>query len=148
MAKSSKFSAVLKAVAWIGPLAVQAVRSISKNPELLDTIKEQATWLSGLRGGTGDDQLETIQVLRDQVAYLAESADDDDEARKAEEWSQRLDRCERAARILQAPGAPKADRTALTKKVNALRSEIFSAFITEQAEDAEKGAVAERDHGV
>lgn len=147
MAKSSTFSAVLKAVSWIGPFAAQAVTSISKDPEVLRTIKEQAARLAKPRGGTSEEQLKTIEVLRDQVTYLAESADDDDEARRAEEWSQRLDRCERAARILQAPGASKADRTALTKKVGALRSEIFSAFIVEQAEDAEKDAVAERDPG-
>ena len=43
---------------------------------------------------------------------------------------------EQAVRLVQAPGATRKDRKALKTRVDALRSEIVTAFIQEQGEDA------------
>jgi len=139
---ASKFSKVLKAAGVIGPIALKAVQTITKDPEILRTDKEQAAKLAKPTGGTPTDLLETIGVLRTQVSYLEDSADDAEETRRAVGWTRRLDNCERAAQILAAPGASKADRAALRKKVGELRSEIFEAFLVEKAEDMEKDEVA------
>ena len=79
-----------------------------------------------------------MTVLREQVDYLAQSADDADEERRAKAWAKRLDSCEMAAHLLTAPGAPRKDRRTLKKRVEELRSEIFAAYIDEMSEDAEQ----------
>lgn len=48
--------------------------------------------------------MKTVRILREQVDYLAASADDVREAQQATEWAKRLDACERAAQLLKAPG--------------------------------------------
>ena len=70
--------------------------------------------------------------------YLADSADDEEETRRARDWAKRLDSCERAAQLLQTPGATRKDRKALKTRVEALRSEIFAAYIEEMGEDAQE----------
>ena len=101
-------------------------------------VKEQAAKLQRATTSKPDGVLTTVAVLREQVDYLAESADDEGEVRRAREWAKRLDSYERAAQLLKAPGATKKDRKTLKTSVEALRSEIFSAYIEEMGEDAEE----------
>lgn len=131
-----KMSTVLKAAKWLGPLAIEGIRRLAKNPEAMSTVKEQGAKLLKNTGDKPEDVLATIEALRDQVDYLEESADDRAEADRAAAWAKQLEKYERAARLLQAPGATKADLASLKKKVGELRGQIFSAFVQEQEEDA------------
>ncbi|MGO1406955.1 MAG: hypothetical protein ACTHV2_00985 [Brachybacterium sp.] len=135
---SPKAAAAVTAARWAIPLLATGARRLSAHPEVWDTIKEQAGKLSQSTTKKPDGVLETVAVLREQVDYLASSADDADEARRAKDWSKRLDSCERAAQLLKAPDATKKDRKTLTTSVESLRSEIFGAYIEEMGEDAEE----------
>ena len=88
--------------------------------------------------------VKTVRILREQVDYLAASADDELEAQQAAEWAKRLDSCERAAQLLKAPGTTRKDRKALKKRIEALRTDIFAAYIEERGEDAETGRAPKR----
>ena len=127
----------LETAKWAVPLLLAAGRWVSANPHILTTAQEQIAKLKTLRTSTADGVLETIAVLRGNVDYLADSADDEQEARQAQEWAKQLSHCEQAALLLKAPGSAKKDRRALKKRVEALRSEIFAAYIEEMGEDAE-----------
>lgn len=131
--------AIVNAVKRIGPVVPLVVTAIRDNPEIWETVKQQTAKLTQRKGGTLEDVIATLEVLRGQVSYLAESADDAGEARRAQEWAKRLDRYEHAAHVLETPGTPKAEQKDLAKKVADLRSEIFTAFIVEQGEDAQAG---------
>ncbi|WP_193105881.1 hypothetical protein [Brachybacterium sp. FME24] len=122
---------------WALPLLLAAGRWVSANPEILARVKDQIAQLTTARTSTADGVLETISVLRGNVDYLANSADDERETHLAQDWAKRLDRCEQAALLLKAPGAPRKERKALKKRIDALRSEIIAAFIAEQGEDAQ-----------
>lgn len=121
---------------WALPLLIAAGRWVSANPEILDKVKDQIAQLKKARTGTADGVIETIAVLRGNVNYLADSADDEHETLLAQDWAKQLDRCEQAALLLKAPGAPRKERKALKKRIDALRTEIIEAFIAEQGEDA------------
>ncbi|CAM3424489.1 hypothetical protein OCAE111667_09365 [Occultella aeris] len=127
---------IVETIKWIGPFLPKAIDLIKQNPEIWQGIQDQANRLTRRKGTAVQDVLATIEVLRDQVAYLAESADDADESRRAEAWSKRLSHCEHAAQLLTAPGTTKDERKALAARVATLRTEIFTAFIAEQGEDA------------
>jgi hypothetical protein len=99
-----------------------------------ESVREQAARLQRTTTSKPEGVLETVAILREQVDYLEGSADDAEETRRAQDWAKRLDSCERAARLLKAPGAT---RKALKTSVEALRSEIFKAYIDEMGEDAE-----------
>ncbi|TDE94018.1 hypothetical protein EXU48_11195 [Occultella glacieicola] len=129
--------AIVDTIKWIGPFLPKAVELIKANPEIWQSIQDQANRLARRKGTAVQDVLATIEVLRDQVAYLAASADDADESRRAEAWSKRLSHCEHAAQLLTAPGTTKAERAALADRVAALRTEIFTAFIEEHGDDAQ-----------
>jgi hypothetical protein len=86
------------------------------------------------RGDHGDAEgvAGVIAMLREQIAYLLESADDADERRRAEGWGSRLQRLERAYPLLGAP----AERRQLEAQVERLRAEVVAAFLVERIEDA------------
>ncbi|WP_163544430.1 hypothetical protein [Occultella kanbiaonis] len=137
---------IVETIKWIGPFLPKAIEAIKQNPEIWQGIQDQANRLTRRKGSAVQDVLATIEVLRDQVAYLAESADDADESRRAVAWSKRLSHCEHAAQLLTAPGTTKDERKALAARVARLRTEIFTAFIAEQGEDAQGvGRVPELD---
>ncbi|WP_394216660.1 hypothetical protein [Brachybacterium vulturis] len=134
---SSRTSAAMNAARWAVPLLIAGGRWLSAHPEVWESVKEQAATLQRTTTSRPDGVLETVAILREQVDYLAGSADDAAETRRAQDWARRLDSCERAARLLKAPGATKKDRKALRVSTEALRSEIFAAYIEEMGEDAE-----------
>lgn len=136
---SAKATAAMNAARWAIPLLAAGARWLSAHPEVWEGIKEQAAKLQRTTTSRPDGVLETVAILREQVDYLADSADDAEETRRAQDWGKRLDSCERAARLLKAPGATKKDRRTLRTSVEALRSEIFAAYIEEMGEDAEAG---------
>lgn len=99
--------------------------------DLIESLKKVI-----VRRGAGPKELsKTIIGLREQVAYLRESADDDGEVRRAEDWSRRLDNLDRVAKLL-GDGASKNEIKELREQVLALRKVIIEAFVVEQAEDA------------
>lgn len=79
-----------------------------------------------------DDVGAVIAMLREQIAYLLESADDADERRRAEGWGARLQRLERAHALLGTAG----ERRQLEAQVERLRAEVVAAFLVERIEDA------------
>lgn len=133
-------SAALKVAKWAIPLLTAGARWLSTHPEVWEGIKEQTAKLQRATTNKPDGVLTTVAILREQVDYLAGSADDAEEERLAQDWAKRLDSCERAARLLKAPGATRQDRKKLKQTVEALRSEIFAAYIEERGEDAEAGS--------
>ena len=139
-----KGKGALDTAKWALPLLVAAGRWVSANPEILEKAKQQITQLTKARTGTPEGVLETITVLRGNVDYLTASADDEAEVKQARDWERQLARCEQAALLLKAPGAPGKERRALKKRIGALRSEIVAAFIAEQGEDAVEGRDARR----
>ena len=135
---SGRAGAALRAAQWAIPLLAAGARWLSAHPEVWERVKEQAARLQKPNTGTPDGVLATARILREQVDFLADSADDEEEARRARDWAKRLDSCERAAQLLTAPGATRKDRKALKTSVEALRSEIFAAYIEEMGEDAQE----------
>ena len=134
---SGRASAAVNAARWAIPLLAAGARWVSAHPEVWEGVKEQATRLQKTTTNKPDGVLATVAILREQVDYLEDSADDAGETRRAQDWAKRLDSCERAARLLKAPGATRKDRRTLKTRVEALRSEIFEAYIEEMGEDAE-----------
>ena len=141
---SSKVGTVINTAKWAIPLLAAAARWLSSHPEVWESIKEQGAKLQKVTTDKPDGVLTTVGILREQVGYLADSADDAGEARRAEDWAKRLDSCQRAAQLLKAPGTTRKDRKTLKKRVEALREEIFSAYIAEMGEDAEAGTAPKR----
>ena len=136
---SSSAKSAMSTAKWLIPLLATGARWVAQHPEVGDEIRKQASRLMGAATNRTDGLLETVSVLREQVDYLSGSADDAAEERRAEDWARQLAGCERAAQLLRAPGATRKDRRTLKKKVEALRSEIFDAYIVEKGEDAEVG---------
>ena len=141
---SSKVGTVINTAKWAIPLLAAAARWLSSHPEVWESIKEQGAKLQKVTTDRPEGVLTTVGILREQVDYLAASADDADEEQKAQEWSKRLDSCERAAQLLKAPGTTRKDRKVLAKRVEALRTEIFAAYIAEMGEDTETGRSPKR----
>jgi len=137
---SARASTAMTAARWAIPLLAAGARWLSDHPEVWEGIKEQAAKLQTATTHKPDGVLTAVGILREQVDYLAESADDAEEARLATDWAKRLDSCERAAQLLQAPGSTRKDRKTLKKRVETLRSEIFTAYIEERGEDAAASA--------
>ena len=67
------------------PLLLAAGSWVSANPQILATTQEQIAKLKTLRASTALGVLETLTVLRGNVDHLADSADDEEEARRAQE---------------------------------------------------------------
>ncbi|WP_087485838.1 hypothetical protein [Brachybacterium massiliense] len=140
----STTKSVIHTAKWLLPLLATGARWLSSHPEVWESIKEQGAKLQKVTTDKPDGVLTTVGILREQVGYLTDSADDAGEARQAQDWAKRLDSCERAAQLLQTPGTTRRDRKSLTKRVEALRSEIFAAYIEERGEDAETDSAPER----
>lgn len=136
---SSTARAAINTAKWAIPLLAAGARWLSSHPEVWESIKEQGARLQKATTDKPDGVLTTVGLLREQVDYLAASADDPAEAQQAQDWARRLDSCERAAQLLKAPGTPRKDRKTLKKRVEALRTQIFAAYIEEMGEDAETG---------
>ena len=90
----------------------------------------------GSAGGVDDaDVGDTIAMLREQVAYLLESADDAAERERALAWGAKLERLERAHALVR-PGSSATERRRLEAQVEALRAQVVAAFLVERIEDA------------
>lgn len=126
----------------VGPVVVTVVQSLLQDPEKLSELQSRLTTLAQESGASAGEMLETIEVLRDQVRDLADSADNERESARAKGWAKQLDGFEKAAKLLQAPGAQKKDLKKLRKKINALRTEILNAHITELSEDEQRAPSA------
>ena len=89
-------------------------------------------------GSDGDGESDvggTIAKLREQVAYLLDSADDAAERVRAEAWGARLERLERAHALVN-PGRSATERRQLEAQVEAIRGQVVAAFLVERIEDA------------
>lgn len=137
-ATSGKAGAIVKVLAVAGPIAMQVVKHLRENPELLHKLVEQAKKLISADKSTPEAMLSTLEVLRGQVRALADSADDAEETARAAAWSKKLDAATHAAELLSAPGSTAKQRKVLKKQVDGLREEIFAAYVTELDEDARK----------
>lgn len=128
----------------VGPFVVPAIQKLIDDPEKLRELHHRLTELLRRSGASADEMLETIDVLREQVQELAESADDEKEVVRAKRWAKQLDGFEKAAKLLQAPGAQQRDLKQLRKKINTLRTEILNAHIMELADDKKSDVPARR----
>lgn len=119
----------------LGPKVVPALVDLAQNPEALKKVVGTVRGILDREAKTPEDLESTIQALREQVAYLADSADDDAESKRAKDWAKSLDQASRAAKLVAAPGASAKERKIVKKKVTALRAEILEALIIEKSED-------------
>ncbi|WP_010533505.1 hypothetical protein [Brachybacterium squillarum] len=138
---AGKGSAFIRLAKFLGPVVIGLLTQVWNNPQVRTRVLEQAETLFKNRGSTPQEVIETIEVLRDQVEFLERSADDEAEAQRAKAWAAQLEKYDRAAQLLTAPGSSAADVKSLRKKVDALRTEILEAFVAEQDEDAKKGEI-------
>ena len=101
-------------------------------------VKEQATRLQKTTTNKPDGVLATVAILREQVDYLFRTPP----TTPVRPVGRRTGRsgwipARVCRRLLKAPGATRKDRRTLKTRVEALRSEIFEAYIEEMGEDAE-----------
>jgi len=134
--------ALTKLGVTVGPVVVTVVQRLLQDPEKLSELQSRLTTLTQKSGTSAEEMLETIGVLRDQVQDLTDSADNERETACAKGWAKQLDGFEKAAKLLQAPGAQKKDLKKLRKKINALRTEILNAHITELGDDGPRAPSA------
>ena len=134
--KKGGVAVVLTVLAAAGPLAIKAAQAVQENPELSSFVKKQLEKLGINDKSTPEAMLATLEVLREQVGTLTESADDGREAAQAVAWSAKLESATHAAKLLAAPGSTAKQRKTLKKQIDALREEIFSAYVSELEEDA------------
>src|SRR5699024_86705 len=123
--RAPKSGAALNAAKWTLPLLAAGARWLSSHPEVWEGVKEQAAKLQKASIDKPDGVLATVTVLREQVDYLAQSADDADEERRAKAWAKRLDSCEMAAPLLTEPGATRKEHREMKKRCVARRYGIF-----------------------
>lgn len=121
----------------VGPVMVPVIQGLLQDPEKLNELQKRVSTFTQKSGASADEMLETIEVLRSQVTELGESSEDEKEFKRVQKWAQQLDRFEKGAKLLQAPGAPKKDLKELRKKIDTLRSEILNAQIMDLDEDDE-----------
>lgn len=121
----------------LGPLVVPALTNLVKDPEALNKVTATVRGILARDTKTPEDLDATIVSLREQVAYLAESADDDAETKRAKDWARSLDQAGRAAKLVAGPGASAKEKKIVKKKVATLRTEILQALIIEKSEDLE-----------
>ena len=131
----SRGAVLARAGTLLAPFVIAALKRLLENPETQTWIQEQLAQVTSTRSSTPDGMLTTIRALRDDVRFLAESADDAEEKARAHAWTRQLDKCEQAAALLKAPGATRKQRRTLRKKIGALHTEIFNAAILEKDED-------------
>ncbi|PFG38258.1 hypothetical protein ATJ97_0731 [Georgenia soli] len=143
-----KFSALVKFAAVAGPAVVKVVQKYGptltelrkSNPEVFDAVQNQVRKMAEARkAGKSPEVLHRrIAALRDQVAYLRQSADDEGERQRAEDWRVKLDKIEASLPLLSAMSSKAAarERAHIDARIDELSSEILSAYIDEQEEDA------------
>ena len=78
---SGRASAAASAARWALPLLAARARWLSAHPEVWEGVKEQAAKLQKTSTNKPDGVLATVaqDILREQVGYLEDSADDDAE---------------------------------------------------------------------
>ncbi|MFH5822706.1 hypothetical protein [Georgenia sp. AZ-5] len=142
-----KVGTLIKVAVAAGPTVWETVRRLApvltklrqENPEVFNAVTEQVTRLArARREGRGPEALRRrIDVLREQVAYLVASADDEGERRRAEGWRRQLDKLEASLPLLGAMSSHAGAREAkhIDERIDALSEEVLSAFIDEQRED-------------
>ncbi|WP_127126216.1 hypothetical protein [Georgenia sp. SYP-B2076] len=143
-----KVGTLMKIAVAAGPAVWEAVRRYGpvlerlrqENPEVYRLISDQVSRLATTRReARGPEALRRrLGVLRDQVAYLTASADDDGERRRAAEWRRQLDKLEASLPLLSAMSRHKAaqEERHVDARIDALSEQILSAYIDEQEEDA------------
>ena len=102
-------------------------------------VAEEAPGTAGPDGAERGEVGEVLAMLHEQVAYLVESADDAVELDRAEAWTIRLRRLERARGLVGTA----AERRRLEAQVERLRAEVVAAFLIERIED--EGGPSPRD---
>ncbi|KAE8764671.1 hypothetical protein [Georgenia thermotolerans] len=142
-----KVSSLVKIAVTAGPAVWEAVRRMGpmltrmreENPEIYNLVSQQVTRMASARQeNRGEEGLRRrIGVLRDQVAYLIASADDDAESRRAEDWRRQLDKIEASLPLLGAMSRHAAAKEAkhVDERIDALSAQILSAYVDEQRED-------------
>lgn len=123
---------VVTIVGTAGPVVTKYLKD---HPEIGAAVGEAVTKLVKRRPGGTAGLIETVGVLREQVDYLRESADDEEESRRAAHWAKQLDNLEHAA-IMLRDRATTSEKKVLRMRLERLRGEILAAFIAEQAEDS------------
>lgn len=124
---------VVTIVGTAGPIVAKYLR---EHPEIGQSVQEAVTKLLEKRVTGQAGMLATIAALREQVAYLQSSADDEAEAVRAREWSRRLDNLQHAAELL-GDGASRREKKIVRERVKVVRGEILAAFIAEKVDDIE-----------
>ena len=132
-AKSNLMRNVVAIVGTAGPIVAKYLK---EHPEITQNVQDAVGKLLAQRTAGPQGMIETVIALREQVAYLRTSADDEAEARRAAEWSRRLDNLEHAAQMLRN-GSSRRETKAVKEQLGTLRGEILAAFIAEQADDAQ-----------
>ncbi|GAB2969738.1 hypothetical protein [Actinotalea caeni] len=125
---------VMTIVGTAGPVVATYLR---EHPEIAQEVQATVTKLLRRRSSGPAGMRQTIEVLREQVAYLADSADDGTEAARAQDWSRRLDNLDHAVAMLHDT-ASRREVKVVRQRLHALRGEILAAFVAEQADDAEQ----------
>src|SRR5690606_41637299 len=105
--------------------------------EIAQEVQATVTKLLRRRSSGPAGMRQTIEVLREQVAYLADSADDGTETVRAQDWSRRLDNLDHAVAMLHDT-ASRREVKVVRQRLHALRGEILAAFVAGQADDAEQ----------
>ncbi|TRW46226.1 hypothetical protein [Georgenia yuyongxinii] len=142
-----KVGTLIKVAVAAGPAVWEAVRRLGptltrlreENPEIYTLVSDQVTRLARTRREShGPEGLRRrIGVMRDQVAYLLASADDDGERHRAQDWRRQLDKIEASLPLLTAMSRQAAAREArhVDERIDELSAVILSAYVDEQRED-------------
>lgn len=133
---AAKSNLVRNVVAIVGTAGPIVAKYLKEHPEITQNVQDALGKLLAQRTAGPQGMIETVIALREQVAYLRTSADDEAEARRAAEWSRRLDNLEHAAQMLRN-GSSRRETKAVKEQLGTLRGEILAAFIAEQADDAQ-----------
>lgn len=143
----AKLGTLIKVAVTAGPAVWKVVRRLGPtlerlrkdNPEVFDQVAHQVQRLASARQASkGPEGLRRrIEVLRQQVAYLSRSADDEAERTRARAWDRQLDRLVASLPLLDAMSRRAAAREGqrVAERIDALSEEILAAFIQEQGED-------------
>lgn len=146
-----KVGTVIKFATVAGPTIWEVVKRLGpvisrlqkENPEVAEQITDQVRRLADARrAGKGPEGFRRrTGALRDQVAYLHASADDEGERARADAWRDHLDRIDASLPLIAVMGkkAAKAEREHLNTRIDELAAQILAAYIDEQDEDARPG---------
>lgn len=133
MALDRKFLTTVATI--VGTAAPVVAKYLKEHPEIGQSVQDAVTKLLAKRMSGPAGMLATITALREQVTYLTDSADDEAEAVRAQQWARRLDNLQHATELLH-DGASRREKKAVKEKLMTVRGEILAAFIAEKAEDS------------